>query len=655
MFTVVIAEKEHLRSIEKYRFFLEPFYDSDKVAFCEWKLYEEKLIDIVPSLFKTIEGKVAWRLLLIADDKNINMQNPFDRVNIDYPTKIKDEDKAAYERRIHEAKISAFDQVTQNPIARLMTSMCQWPLEDGGINCLEENSEYSQYLEESRKKLEIRKNMISENNIKFVLPSQIICVARRNYQKDKEYMNDVWTPHYEEQYSSFSERNMYFDKMRYLLFDIKDKNHSEHNFDYLRFLYTVLILAQNDIPTAAIKPERVYVIKSSLEREKLKKLLDEYDKKLAVTERKLREMIREIETSPKVYITDEEAEAMIASKIDIPISASQEVSKEEIYIKLKIGLSTDCPEEEKYLWERERKKTIARFRLLIKRTKRLLMKASGHFKELNTLENENSGLMEPYQVEDMKEGIAENELKMASIDMPNIFGENEYEKRLDKEDENVRGIIRTRMNRNITIVLGVAALMVVFAAFIPIIASSFSNILQLVNILLTALATIGILGGICILILLILRMKLKAQIASYNSEVDNTISDIDAMLNQYSKYLGYACNVMRANSIINEYYERNNPEQKLIKIYKKHIADIRSKREEIYDLFGELIDIGRNMDLSSTEPYEYDFDKSMDYRYPVCFDECDKRLITFIQPGNEIYVPTSFIGELAIEREDLYD
>ena len=45
MFTVVIAEKTHIDSIQEYKVFLKPFIDDARVVFCEWRPEEKTLAD----------------------------------------------------------------------------------------------------------------------------------------------------------------------------------------------------------------------------------------------------------------------------------------------------------------------------------------------------------------------------------------------------------------------------------------------------------------------------------------------------------------------------------------------------------------------------------------------------------------------------------
>ena len=78
-------------------------------------------------------------------------------------------------------------------------------------------------------------------------------------------------------------------------------------------------------------------------------------------------------------------------------------------------------------------------------------------------------------------------------------------------------------------------------------------------------------------------------------------------------------------------------------------------REGLYDTFGDVLNPARQIELYGIDPYEYDFKKSMDYKYPADFDKDLKRTVSFMQVGNEISVPMNFIEGVKIVREELYD
>ncbi len=60
------------------------------------------------------------------------------------------------------------------------------------------------------------------------LPSEVICVARRTYTQRSEEIHSAWGEHVEQQYRRFPDWNLYFDKMRYLVFDLPPENYQSY-------------------------------------------------------------------------------------------------------------------------------------------------------------------------------------------------------------------------------------------------------------------------------------------------------------------------------------------------------------------------------------------------------------------------------------------
>ena len=58
LFTVIIAEKEHIDAIrQKNKLFFEPFLESKNLAFCEWNPMGQTLSEAVPGLQAEVYGE----------------------------------------------------------------------------------------------------------------------------------------------------------------------------------------------------------------------------------------------------------------------------------------------------------------------------------------------------------------------------------------------------------------------------------------------------------------------------------------------------------------------------------------------------------------------------------------------------------------------
>lgn len=65
MFTVIIAEKEHIDRIREYDIFLSPFADHRHIALCRWYPEKDTLAEAVPELRETVAREKTWRALIL--------------------------------------------------------------------------------------------------------------------------------------------------------------------------------------------------------------------------------------------------------------------------------------------------------------------------------------------------------------------------------------------------------------------------------------------------------------------------------------------------------------------------------------------------------------------------------------------------------------
>ena len=84
MFTVLIAEKEHINAIQQEnKLFFEPFLESKELAFCSWNPAGQTLADSVPGLLDAVGRRKEWRAVIINNStiETSKKRNPFDVVD----------------------------------------------------------------------------------------------------------------------------------------------------------------------------------------------------------------------------------------------------------------------------------------------------------------------------------------------------------------------------------------------------------------------------------------------------------------------------------------------------------------------------------------------------------------------------------------------
>ena len=180
MFTVVIAEQEHISSIQEYHSFLKPFLTEGKVAFCRWNTDGHTLAEAVPELVSAVARNEHWRAVVVINEQGLTQRNPFDLVPCDIPEKDPDEDTETYLATVQKIKFRAYEEASQLPLPRLMAHLCAEPLTSGGTNsAADEDPEIAAYKAEATRKSQLRSAIVAGEMLTVCLPEEVLCIAKR--------------------------------------------------------------------------------------------------------------------------------------------------------------------------------------------------------------------------------------------------------------------------------------------------------------------------------------------------------------------------------------------------------------------------------------------------------------------------------------------
>ena len=699
VFTVVIAEKAYIDSIQEYQIFLKPFIDKEKMAFCQWDPDGRTLAASVPTLAAAVARREHWRAVVVCGDAGLNQKNPFHLVRYSAPDETEEdpetdargaepeeaeaettpeeddlpdeadapcftapeklaetERKRRYLSRVFEAKKAAYEAAAEKPLTRLMTYLCELPMVSEGKNGAARDVEFAAYQAEALCKQEIRRRILGDEKIDFFLPQEIYCIAKRTCTEPEYDVSTAWTPHLEHQYSRFYDWNLYFDKMRYLVFDILPCNHQNYIFDYIRFLYTLLLFAGNEVPAGCLRPNWVYSLNSENDETALRRLISSYDEKLHNTELALEEEIRQLREKAKERISDYEANALYCSPVSVPVTLDQAFDQSGLYVdKRGYGLSADCPVTEEAVWDAGYRKSEKTLYKLVKQPQRSLKRATENLRGMNEADTDRVRLLNSFQMEDVREFASDAEMGMVTTRTTDIYDLTRYREQMEKEDKAVREKIETRMTRRTTLILGAAVLAVYLLCLLPLLIDNRADGESVaLSLAMMGIAAVLLLmtGLVC---LFFLRRALVKRVSRFNGVMKGISDEISDSLLQFSRYLSHACNMMRSYSTINFYSEHEDADTLQIRVRKKHMADIRAYRERLHEIFGERFTDPACADPVLSEAYTYNFGRSVDFDYSVPFMPGENRQIEYMQPGNEITVPVNFVTRLTVRQEELYD
>ncbi len=696
MFTVLIAEKEHIDAMQQgNKLFFEPFLESKDIAFCYWNTSGQNLQESVPGLLDSVGRKKNWRAVIINDPTTeaLKSRNPFDIVDysavdslIEPSRQPESEEilddwescwKTYYETLTKEKEV-IYKGALEHPLQKLSNWLCfkpedyilnevqekkdvhDWAMEEIGRDELKFSSkleflERRQYKNELRMKENIRRDFIADNYLRVSYPAEVHCISIRTAEKSFFDPAAYWDIRQESEYSAFTERNMYFDKMRFMVFDLLPRTHRNYRTDYIRFLASVLIFASNPIPGSAMQARRLYQLEAETDDTPLSILVTSYDKKLEATSEVIENEIERIRSEIPDELTDKAAEALFCTPQDVAVLLDDSCDPEKVYVQKDYGLFFDSPEDERHKWNREYHISEKALSYIIKQRIRSVKRSINQMHLSSEISDANISRLTPLQIDDIRyySNAAENEM-VASIPH-DLTDSTRYIQQIEQESENVKKVINQRMTRKSTMVLSAICLGLYLSCFLPFLFANGGTSKTITTAIILCGVMLGILAIIMFVTLLFLRLSVIKAVKGYNNKAHDILNEIHSSMKQFSVYLSASCNVCRGHAVQNYAQKNLDMYTKSMRIRKKHQEDIRRKRAYLAEDYGDYFGDKTFCDETMARPYEYDFDQRTEYAYPAPFLAGDCRQIEFISNGNFVTVPSSFVTRILVKMEEIYE
>ena len=696
MFTVLIAEKEHIDAIrQENKLFFEPFLESKELACCYWNPLGQNLQDSVPGLMDAVGRRKDWRAVSINNctNKSSKMRNPFDvadRSALDMlitperqpgPNETIEEWEAAwkafYDART-KAKEDIYRGVLEHPFQKLATWLCfrpedyvhndvkekqdvhDWAMEMIGRDDLKpsvklELLEREQYKRELRMKETVRREFIGEDYLNIAYPVEVHCISPRAAENNYFDPDAYWTIHQDSEYSEFADRNMYFDRMRFMVFDMLARTHRNFRTDYIRFLATILIFISNPIPGSAMQARRLYQLEAETDDTPLCTLVTSYDRKLAATYEVIGNEMEKIRSEIPGELTDKAAEALFCTSKDIAVLLDESCDLEKVYAEKDYGLFFDRPEDEYHKWNRDYHTSEKALAYIAKQQSRAVRKSVSQAQ----LSCEISGIdvrrLTPLQIDDIREYTNAAEDEMVASIPPDLTDISQYTQRLQKESEKVKKAIGRRMTKKTVAILSAVCLGLYLVCFMPFLFANGGTAQTIATAIFLSAGMLAVLAGIMFVALFFLRTAVTNAVRAYNNTMHDIVNDIQSAMQRFSKYLSASGNVRRGYAVQN--YARKNLDEytKSLRILKKHQEDIRKRRAQLAEDYGDYFGDRSCCDETMCRPYDYDFDQTTEYAFPAPFLAGDCRQIEFISNGNLVTVPSSYVTRIGVRMEGIYE
>lgn len=677
MFTVIICDKSVIKDCtNKYKIHFKPLLENKDLVFCQWNRSATTFEDAVPTLNELIKSKKDWRAVVVNDhhimDENVLFKpNPFDYVGTkkipnEFDTK---EDIINFRNYVD----SSAKLALENPLMKLSLWLNGYSSVLRPYVVSEEemyksepfSDEYNKIL--SREKVSImdfetsvarahRFDVIKENFIidgeMFNPPKQVIAISERAIDIDLIEAETVWHNYREQEYSTFAEDNLYSSKIRFLTFQIQRKKGKIHELDYFKFLTTLLVFSGNDISFDLFRPGRVYKLSSDLDDEKVKQVCNNYIYKLKKTLNKITFLRERRKRLDSIALSNKEVREEFEDGITVPVKMIDGYEQDSLMCEYnKIGLSNECPINEKSYWENQFTELKKHFGRFLRQPHRSIKNAVDvDFVGLNTLNDERAKKLTEFQRDDIVFTLQEEEQSMVETITSKVFDKKHYDEMLDEADKVVKRGIKHRMTKKKTLILGTLFLLVSLIGFIPLIISEFNSLGTGAFSLLLIAISLGVLSAIMFICLFVLKKRLVNRFKHFNYVMSGIYSEVISSLDRFSEYLSHTCNVMRKFSVLNTLNNKVNYKQN---IYTKHEIEIKRCINSISQLFPEYID-EEYISEDTVEAYSYDFEQDISYEYFIPYKTVFST-IQFLNKGTTVDVPIDYIKSIDVRREEFYD
>lgn len=197
MLTVIIAPKEYLDTINKYKLFLNELANNKNIALCLCDYSGNSIEEMVPELNNVIANCENWRAVIITPD-NRNVINPYDYTQYtEQQHSSRALDWSYYSKRRCE-RLACYEKATGNPLVALTSALCKPDYSKINISDEDYNRIISGELPVYKYMLRTRLDTL--NLAKFIYRSEVI--------KDEQLLRLVGEADYSNLLEALREKNL---------------------------------------------------------------------------------------------------------------------------------------------------------------------------------------------------------------------------------------------------------------------------------------------------------------------------------------------------------------------------------------------------------------------------------------------------------------
>lgn len=513
---------------------------------------------------------------------------------------------------------------------------------------------------ENTKKAQIYAKLKDEYKLKNPRPQDVICIAMRTCDTQIHKSKVAWADNNEAMYADFVRYNLYNENIRFLVYDMPEKECANWDSEVLKFHILLQVLAMHGNSAFSISKNKVFEVDIEYDKREFNRTIAKLIARLKATAVRINEEIYTLKSKKIPELDNKTARLVFENDVKIPVQIDKEYDSRNLLAEYKIGLSRDCPREELIYWDDQYNNIRKLFKRFLREPRRAVKRAcTVDFKESNRISDIRAIGLNENQKDDILIKLEEEEQNMVSTVTSAIYNTAKYNEAIEEADKNIRRGIGQRMTKKKTVICSLIAILAYFFGFLPLIFSNlntFKSFLFSIGITAATIAVFAICGFVC---LNVLKKKLINRFKHFNYVMSGICSDIRRSLESFSNYLGHACMVMREKSVLDLAETKETDDADDIRMLRYNLTELEKEIEKSHRLLTSFSDEDAEDLLSAYEksqviPFDFDYTKQGNFKYAV-FDVEGSKEIEYMLKGHTVEVPMLCVERVTLKREELYD
>lgn len=536
MLSVLIIDTKIYDHYSRFDCFFGHFENNGEIAVCVWnKQGGDDISAVIPQLMETVRNVPEWNAYIVCEP-----HDPLRFLQDDFANKTQYSINP-YER----ANRLDYDRES-DPLLRLVYFL-------GGRG--DDRVEYiQQYQFRAARPSNIY--LITPRLLKNIEQQKIFLLSELR-RDEKGVMKDparilAGEKDISQTYSNFWERYEYPSNCRFLVYDLPEEKHQTYQDSWFPFWIAVISMSRNRFTNAVLAPYKLHQLGVEINDTQFSDYINRFytmlleNKDLAHSEI-LQEEALEREEAACTDITVSEASPPVY--VNFP-----HFEVENLFASSEnIGIFKDRPVLDEEDWFQQMLHTREAVGKLFKGINRGKGEAISYAHdslaaELPALQGKR---LTKYDVEELKEAMEQDEIKMISLNLGYTASRAKFEKEQRKASKIVQTYMKRRLRMKIATGLILACMLICFIGFLPYLINSFAHSAFSVMVALPVTVLATLMPALCgIGTLLYLRRKTKKLIGLYNDTIAGCYEEASKGAELQSEYLTCLLDYMRKYQLL---------------------------------------------------------------------------------------------------------